>query len=196
MASKSANPDASRAGSRRSTADTETVLVGRVLRPHGLRGEVKIEVLSDVAERFDAGRELWWVKPGTPRRRLRISTFRAIRGGALLGFEGLASREDSEALRGGRLEVGVGEVPAAPAGCYYHFELIGCRCFDAEHGELGEVVDVLEDGGGDLLRLLQADGLSLLVPFVGDFLVAVDVEAGRIDLRLPPGLVESCVSRS
>ncbi len=86
-------------------------------------------------------------------------------------------------------------MPAPPAGFYYHYELVGCRCFEAAEGELGEVVDLVEDGGGHLLRIRRGVR-ELLVPFVEAFLVRVDVERGRIDLRLPPGLVEICASGS
>ncbi len=63
----------------------------------------------------------------------------------------------------------------------------------AGHGELGEVTEVIEDGGGTLLRV-EGQGRGLLVPFVDAFLVSVDVAAGRIELALPPGLVEICSS--
>ena len=72
------------------------------------------------------------------------------------------------------------------------WRLVGCSCFDAHHGELGVVGEIIEDGGGILLQL---EG-SLLVPFVEPFVAEVDVAGRRIDLHLPPGLVELCASRS
>ncbi len=192
------------------TASDETLLVGLVLRPHGLRGAVKIEVVSDVPERFAPGAELWLAGggSGTRRQRVRVAGFRAVRGGAVLQLEGYGDRDRAEAIRGRRLEIEVSAVPVAPAGVYYHHQLIGCRCVDERHGDLGEVVDVVEDGGGALLQVVSnptpqgaksppAPGRGvLLVPFVESFLAAVDVERRRIDLRLPPGLVETCVSAS
>ena len=188
--------------SRSARASGETLLVGLVLRPHGLSGEVKIEVVSDVPGRFAPGGELWLVSPGPdPRReRVRVEGLRPVRGGALLRLAGYGRREQAEAIRGGRLEVDVSEVPAAPPGFYYHHQLIGCRCVDERHGELGEVVDVVEDGGGALLQVdatsAGAAADSLLVPFVESFLAAVDVDRRRIELRLPPGLIETCASKS
>lgn len=172
----------------------ETVLVGRVLRPHGLRGEVKIEVLSDVPDRFEIGRELWLIPgDGKTRERVRIACFRARN---LIRFEGYEYRDQAESLRGSRLEVGLSEVPDAPPGAYYHHDLIGCRCVESRHGDLGKVVAVVEDGGGDLLEVESETFGSLLVPFVETFLVAVDLDRCRIDLELPPGLVEVCASSS
>jgi len=170
----------------------ETVLVGRVLRPHGLDGEVKIEVLSDVAERFDPGRELWLTAPSRAPRRVRIDSFRA--GSALLRLAGWRTREQAETLRGSRLEVGLSESPEAPEGLFYHHQLIGCACSDELRGELGEVVGVLEDGGGELLEIERPGGRRLLVPFVEALVIGVDVAGRRIGLRLPPGLLEACES--
>jgi 16S rRNA processing protein RimM len=68
-------------------------------------------------------------------------------------------------------------------------------CFTAAGEELGEVLEVVEDGGGHLLRLRRDSG-ELLVPFVEAFLHHLDIAAGRIELSLPPGLIDICTSAS
>ena len=193
MASTSSKTDRPAAGG--ADDPRERVLVGRVTRPHGVRGEVKVEILSDVPDRFEAGRELLVTASGRPGARRRIASSRMIRGGAIVRFDDCYTREQAESLRGSRLEIRRAEVPAAPAGMYYHFELEGCRCVDAELGELGEVAAVVEDGGGLLLEV-AADGRTLPVPFVEAFLESVDVDGRQIHLRLPAGLVETCESAS
>ncbi len=176
----------------------ERVAVGRVLRPHGIRGELVVQVLSDVPDRLDAGRAVWITRDTREGqqagRRAVISSSRPHKTGALLRFEGIEDRDQVEALRGSWLEVDRSEVPPAPEGTFYHYELLGCRC--SNHGEdLGEVVDLLEDGGG--LLLIVSDGERRVpVPFVQAFLRRVDVAARRIELDLPPGLLEECASRS
>lgn len=175
----------------------ETVTVGRILRPHGIQGELVVEVLSDVPGRLDRGRSVLLVREGSPSRRVTVEAHRPHKSGALLRFAGVGDRDRAEELRGGWLEVPVSEVPEPPEGTYYHYQLVGCRCFDAGNGgaDLGEVVELLEDGGG--LLLIVSDGERRVpVPFVGRFLRGVDVAAGRIDLDLPPGLLEECASRS
>ena len=176
----------------RSASFEDLVLVGRVIRPHGIRGEVKVEIWSDVPDRFDPGRELLLTTEG---RTARIASFRRIPGGAILRFDGCRNRDQAEIFRGNRLRVPRSDVPAAPAGLYYHFDLVGCLCVDADHGELGEVTAVVEDGGGVLLEVARA-GRILPVPFVEAFLESVDVVRKQIRLRLPRGLVEACESRS
>lgn len=186
----------SRSTSRAGARDfPETILVGRVLRPHGIRGSLKIEVHSDVPERFEPGSELLMTLPGAETQTVRVRQCRPVRGGLVVDFDGVADREQAERCRGAELEIERDRVPPSPAGLYYFFELIGCRCSDEESGELGEVVDLIEDGGGFLLEI-EHDGKKLLVPFVEAFVVEVDIERGRIGLRLPPGLIETCVSGS
>lgn len=192
MSSRSASPEPAAPGPE---AAEETVLVGILSRPHGIRGELRVEIHSDNPERFEPGSELLLVPPRGPRRPVRVTRFRLVRGGGLITIAGCESREEAVELRGARLEVERSRVPAAPAGFYYQYELVGCRCFEADHGELGEVVDLVEDGGGHLLQIRNGQR-ELLVPFVEAFLERVDVEAARIDLRLPPGLVEICASGS
>ena len=189
MGSRSASPE------RSQPAGEGTVLVALVSRPHGVRGEVRIEIHSDVPGRFEPGSELMLRRVDRAPRTVRIASFRPARGSGILRFDGWQTREQAESLRGARLEVPLAQVPAPPAGLYYHFELIGCRCLDAERGDLGEVTAVVEDGGGVLLEVAGA-GRTLPVPFVDAFLESVDVAAKTIRLRLPPGLVETCSSRS
>lgn len=175
--------------------EPETVLVGYLVRPHGIRGELKVDIHSDNPERFAPGSELLLRAPRRPLATVKVASFRLVRGGGLITLAGCDTREAAEELRGSRLEVERSQVPAAPPGHYYHYELVGCRCFEAEAGDLGEVVDLLEDGGGYLLQIRRG-GRDLLVPFVEAFLERVDVAAGRIDLNLPPGLIETCASGS
>jgi len=132
-----------------------------------------------------------------PLRTVRIRSFREVRGGGLITLEGCDSREDADLWRNAELVVERTAVPPAPEGLVYHFELVGCRCRDHAEGELGQVVEVVEDGGGHLLRLRRAsDEVEILVPFVDAFIERLDVEAQEIDLRLPAGLVEICGSAS
>jgi len=174
---------------------TENVLVGQIGRLHGLRGEVRVEVMSDIPERFVSGSELLLVRRDGKTEPVRVRAFRPAKGGGLLALEGYVDRDQAEGLRGARLEVHPSQVPPAPEGLYYYWQLTGCRCVDDESGKLGEVVDIVEDGGGVLLKVQDGEQ-TLLIPFVDAFLAKVDIEGREIRLRLPPGLVETCGSKS
>jgi len=170
------------------------VAVGRVLRPQGVRGEVVVQVLSDVPGRFQKGSRLLAVREGEAPLPLVVAAGRPHKSGAVVRFEGFEDRDQAEALRALDLEVPRSEVPKAPRGTYYQFELLGCLCRN-EGEALGRVVEVTEDGGGVML-IVEGEGRRVPVPFVKEFLRKVDVAEGRIDLALPPGLLETCASRS
>src|SRR5688500_12592557 len=97
----------------------ERVAVGRVLRPHGVRGEVMVEVLSDVPGRLAPGRRLrasWEGKPARLSREVLVETYRPHKSGALVRFAGAEDRDQAEELRDALLEVDRSEVPDAPEG--------------------------------------------------------------------------------
>jgi 16S rRNA processing protein RimM len=183
----------------------ERVAVGRVAGAQGLRGEIAVEVLSDVPDRFAPGASLLLSAAGLPPRPVVVAASRSFtsrhKDRLLLSLQGIADRTAAEALRGALLEVDAAAVPPAPEGSYYHYDLVGCRCTDRRAGELGEVAEVVEGGGGDLLRVVSpprgnAPGRELLLPFVDDYLAEVDVAGRRILWDLPEGLIEACGSAS
>jgi 16S rRNA processing protein RimM len=194
MSSKSSKTEGAAVSSREREDLPETVTVGRVLRPHGVRGEVVVEVLSDVPARFQKGSRVTGVREGAPPLPLTVAAGRVHKTGAVVRFEGYDDRDRAGELRGLDLEVPRAEVPKASRGTYYQFELLGCLCRD--HGaELGRVVEVVEDGGGVML-IVEGEGRRIPVPFVKEFLRRVDVAAGTIALELPEGLLETCASTS
>jgi 16S rRNA processing protein RimM len=200
MSSKSSKTEAVEEAVPRPRRDDlpESVAVGRVLRPHGVRGEVVVQVLSDVPGRFDKGSRVVGVREGAPPVTLTVAVSRPHKTGAVVRFEGFEDPDQADELRGLDLEVPRSEVPPAPPGTYYQYELLGCLCrHQGEEGEelLGRVVEVVEDGGG-LMLIVAGEGRRVPVPFVQAFLREVDVESGRIDLSLPPGFLEACESRS
>jgi 16S rRNA processing protein RimM len=198
MSSKSSKTEAAATpGDNRRDDLPETITVGRVLRPQGVRGEVVVEVLSDVPERFAPGSRLMGVregKPAIPAISVEVAASRPHKSGAVVRFAGSENRDQAEELRGLWLEIPRSQVPPAEPGTYYHYELLGCLC-RVSGEELGRVAEVVEDGGG-LLLIVEGEGRRIPVPFVREFLREVDVAGARIDLELPPGLVETCASRS
>ncbi len=194
MSSKSSKTEAPPSPAAQRDDLPETISVGRVLRPHGVRGEVVVEVLSDVPGRFKKGSRVTGVREGAPPLTLTVAMGRVHKSGAVVRFEGYDSRERAEELRALDLEIPRSEVPKAKRGTYYHFELLGCRVHE-DGQELGRVVEVLEDGGG-LMLIVEGEGRRVPVPFVKEILRKVDVAAGRIDVALPEGLLEACASPS
>lgn len=183
----------SRSSNRRSAEPGDRVIVGRVLSAHGIRGELKIESLSDNPERFGSGAR---VRAGSTMeipRTLEIASSRPHKKHLLVRFVGIEDRSAAEELRGSELFVLQQEVPEPPEGSWYHYQLEGCRVVDRKRGELGVVRKVMEDGGGEILEV-QGPERTVLIPFVDPFLRRVDVDEGIIEMDLPEGLVETCGS--
>lgn len=189
--------------SKKTTSD-DTVEVGRVHAAHGVRGEVSVEPYSEVEGRFAPGARVLARRRYPGVETLTVETVRPHKGRLLIRFAGVTDRDAAELLRGAVLEVPREDVPAPPEDTWYYFQLLGCRCHDAREGDLGEVVDVREDGGGVLLDVREAkeDGRRLLIPFVKALVRSVEPAdpespgSGRIELTLPEGLVEACASKS
>jgi 16S rRNA processing protein RimM len=171
------------------------VVIGRVIGVRGLRGELVVEVLSDVAGRFERGARCTLALPGGGRREAEIVATGAHPRGVIVRIEGVADRDAALALRGSTLEIPRPVEAARAAGTVFEYELVGCVCVDATAGELGVLEEVEENGGGLLLRIVNTRSV-LLVPFVESFVERIDVGGRRVLLRLPEGLVDACGSRS
>jgi 16S rRNA processing protein RimM len=155
-----------------------------------------VEIHSDREERFAPGAELDLVDRTGARRQVRVVRSGPAPTGRRVAFEGFGDRDAAESLRQARLEVARERVPAAPAGQYYEFELIGCRCVDRRDGEVGEVVGLVDSAAGPLVEVARPGGGKVLLPFVDKFLVRVDPAARILEWQLPEGLIEACASRS
>ncbi len=171
-------------------AAEDLVVVGRLARPHGLRGEMSVEVLSDFPERFAPGLVLVTAAPsGESRGELVVSTVRPAGERLLIGFQGIETRTAAEALRGLDVAVPAGREMPRPEGFVYHFDLEGCRAVDRTGRELGVVTDLQEVGGRDLLSIRTPAG-ERDVPFVEPIVVSVDVARKLVVLDPPPGLLD------
>lgn len=169
------------------------VVVGRIGKPHGIRGEVTVDVRTDEPERRYADGAVLMVE--APRgsafaaRTLTVSRTRWHQGVLLASFAELPDRTAAESARGAvlRAVVPVDETPDDPEEFYDH-QLVGLAAYDPEGAHLGEVVG-LTHGAQDLLRIRTLDRREALVPFVSALVPEVDVAGGRVVIADRPGLV-------
>lgn len=166
------------------------VVVGRIGRAHGIHGEVAVDVRTDDPEaRFTVGSDL--ATDPVERGPLQIVARRPHRGGLLLRFTGVETREAAEALTGVRLVVDSDALPPIEDDEeFYDHQLLGLRVELADGSSVGEVTDVVHAPGTDLLAVTRPGGGEVLAPFVRAIVPVVDVDAGRLVLDPPPGLLE------
>jgi 16S rRNA processing protein RimM len=174
-------------------AETIEVVVGRIGKPHGIRGEVTVELRTDEPERrFAAGTTVRVERPhgsAAPWPALTIGATRWHQSTLLVRFEELPDRTTAEAARGLVLHASVDadETPEDPDEFYDH-QLVGLAAVDLDGRALGEVSGVLH-GAQDILQIRTSDGRDTLVPFVAALVPEVDVAAGRVVVADRPGLV-------
>jgi 16S rRNA processing protein RimM len=171
------------------------LVVARIGRAHGIKGEVTIDVRTDApVERFAPGTVLHVADRGvdrTPAGRpatLTVETVRDHNGTLLLGFAGVRDRNQAEELRGTVLEADLPEASDEPDAWYDH-ELVGLAAVDPSGVALGEVVAVEHPGAQDLLVVRRPDGIRRLVPFVAAIVPTVDVAGRTVVIDAPPGLI-------
>ncbi len=174
--------------------DSIEVVVGRIGKPHGLRGEVTVDVRTDEPERrFATGTVLRAQPPAgsaSTLRSLTVSGSRWHQSVLLVSFAEIDGRNGAEAARGIVLhaDLPADATPDDPDE-YYDHQLIGLTAYD-EHGtELGSLTAVQHGSAQDLLTIRTPDGRDTLVPFVTELVPEVDVATGRIVVADRPGLV-------
>lgn len=166
------------------------LVVGRVGKPHGIRGEVTVEVRTDDPDaRFAPGSSLRTDPP--ERGPLLVTGVHPRSGGLVLAFEGVADRPGAEALRGTVLVVDSTELPAIDeVDEWYDHQLVGLAAVDPAGAPLGTVTDVVHSAAADLLVLRSDEGREHLVPFVREMVPSVDVPGGRVVVDPPDGLLD------
>ena len=164
------------------------VLVGRVARTQGRRGEVIVNPETDFLEdRFAAGAVVWMLREGRPVQ-VAIRSAWIHKGRPVIALEGVETMTDAEALHGVELRVPPDALHALPAGSYYEHDLVGCTLM-TEDGRLLGVVRAVERGAGPS-RLVVGHGRDeFQLPLVDAFCVEIDVAGRRIVVRPPDGLI-------
>jgi 16S rRNA processing protein RimM len=171
------------------------VLVGRIARPHGIRGQVIVNPETDfVEDRFRTG-AIFRTRSARGEEQLTVTSARVQNGRPVIGLEGFSSIEDVQRLAGLELRVPEGELQPLDAGMYYHHQLIGCAVETVAGERVGHVVRV---NGGAAGSLLEVDGPrgEVLIPLAVEICVEIDVEQKRIRIAPPEGLLDVNRSRS
>jgi 16S rRNA processing protein RimM len=161
--------------------EPQYLTVGRILRPHGVRGEVVLEVLTDFPEALP-GKSVYLQAETeeAAREERQVEAVRWHRGRLLLRLAGATDRNSVEDLRGLLVQIDRGAAEPLAAGQYYHHQIVGLRVVGENGQALGRVTEILETGANDVYVVETPEGGELLLPAIRDVILRIDVEAGEI----------------
>ena len=167
----------------------DLVLIGRIGRTHGIRGDVFVNPETDFPQdRFVPGRTLQLDLPGRSEP-IEIVSVKFHQGRPIVGFLGVDTMDAAEALAGAELRMPEADLPPLPGGTYYRHDLVGCEVTDTAGNAIGRVTSV--DGPMERSRLVIAGPRGeVMVPMVGGICVRVDPGAKLIVVDPPEGLLD------
>jgi len=171
-------------GSGRAKVTPDYLVVAKVARPRGLKGEVKARILTDFPERFSLLEEVYI---GADLRRVRLEYSRLEGNFVVLKFAGYDDRTKAETLRGQLVQIPISEAMPLEEDVYYVHEIIGLAVWTSEGEFLGYVDDILFTGSNDVYIVKDKDR-EILIPAIRDVIREIDLQKGTITVTLLEGL--------
>lgn len=160
------------------------LIVGHILSPQGIKGEIKVQVLTDFPDRFTPG-ELVYID-GWP---LEIVSSRPHKQNLVLKLMSIDTRQDAEDLRGRDLCIPRSEIRDLPEGEYYAFQLVGLEVVTSGGDHVGRIVDIMATAGNDIYVVQSGRG-EILIPAIDDVVRAIDIEQGKVTIEAIKGLLD------
>lgn len=168
------------------------VPIGRIVRPHGLQGAVRVFPYGETLGLLESGERLYVSAEGTSGGGARRLTFLYGRQQGkfwVVELEGISSREEAEALQRAEISVPVDRLPKTEDGEYYYYQLIGLAVETLDGKPLGVLRSIIETGSNDVY-VVEGEVGEVLIPAIDEIIREVDLEGGRMRVDLPEGLVE------
>jgi 16S rRNA processing protein RimM len=162
------------------------LIIGRVLKPFGVRGELKIEILTEFPERFASLRQVFL---GDDAKSFAVESARLHSGAALLKLAGVDTPEAAAKVRAQLVYVAIEDAVQLPENQVYLYQLIGLRVQTRDGQALGAITDVLDTRANDVY--IVSDGTrEILLPAIPDVVKEINLERGEMIVELIDGLVE------
>jgi 16S rRNA processing protein RimM len=170
------------------TGEPVFLAVGKLRRPHGVHGEIIMDVLTDFPERLKAGKKM---VAGTQHIPVQIRSVRGHDQALLIAFNGYDTPEQAGELRNLILYSTTAEQPPLEEGEFYHHELIGLQVFDEQDVLLGELAEILETGANDVYVVRPEIGPEILFPAIDEVILEVNLKKKIMRVHVLPGLIPS-----
>lgn len=162
----------------------EYLVIGRVVRPHGIKGEVLVAIETDDAQRFARLERVFLGDTALP---VGVQKVRPHKGGVILSLRGVTTRNQAETLRGQWVKIPASEAIPLAEDEFFVFQIVGLTAVTTTGTVIGQVEDVLFTGANDVYVVRTPEG-ELLLPAIADVVQHVDLAAGQIVVTIPPGL--------
>lgn len=169
-----------------SVGEPEYLVVGFLRRPHGIRGELLMDVHTDFPERLKTGQTIY---VGDDYKPVVLASRRSHGQGMLVRFRGIKTPEDAGRYRNTWVYVPTANRPELPEGEFYHHQLIGLNVVTDEDRGLGILVDILETGANDVYVVRDTDGHETLLPAIPPVILDVNLADRQMRVHLLDGLI-------
>ncbi|HML31457.1 ribosome maturation factor RimM [Sporomusa sphaeroides] len=158
----------------------DLITIGKIVAPHGVRGDVRILPLTDFPDRFHDLTTVFVDDVG----QLKLESARQHKKMILLKFSGFDSMNDSERLRGKLIKISRQDAVKLPEGQYYIFDIIGLTVVTEDGEQLGSITDVLQPGSNDVYVVKQQDNKELLLPAIKEVVKKIDIAGKQMVVKL------------
>lgn len=165
------------------------IRVGVITSTHGIRGEVKVFPTTDDLNRFKKLKDII-LDTGKEQIHLEIEGVKFFKQIVILKFKGIDNINDIEKYKGKDLLVTRENAVKLEKGEYFIFDLIGCNVITEEGQQLGELTEVLQTGANDVYVVKTNDGKEILLPYIKECILNVDIEQKQIKAHIMPGLLD------
>ena len=168
----------------------EDVVIARIVKARGIRGEVACVIETDFPARFSTPGQITILMPNNARLQLSLEDAWFHNQRVILKFEGYDTMTAAQGLVGGRLVIDESDVEPLAEGQYLEREVVGTEVVTSDGLKIGVVTKVMRTGGTDVLVLEGVDGREQLIPFADEICTDVDLAARRITIVPPDGLLD------
>jgi 16S rRNA processing protein RimM len=181
------NPQTQKNSGSPMPGEPEFLAVGKLLRPHGVSGEMRFAIWTDFPERLQPEVIVYVGKAYQP---VRIKRLRGHSTDPLIAFAEFNDREEVGQFRNQVVYVRTADLPPLADGEIYLHQLIGLQVVqDEDEALLGMITEVLETGANDVFLVRRENGTDLLVPDIDSVILKIDLEKGQVRVHLLPGLL-------
>lgn len=164
-------------------SDDGLIVIGRLQKPFGIRGEIRVQAYTESFEAFERSE---WLQ--VKEKRMTIKQIRIHQGSVLVLFDGINTPEQVSEFSGQLVQTSAKNLPAKDEDEYYYFELIGLDVFTKSRRHLGKITEIMATGANDVF-VVNGDAGEVLIPFIDDVVLEIDIAAKKVLVDPMEGLV-------